>query len=229
MSSGIYKIENNITHNIYIGKAKDFDARWRQHKYEATHNRSNNHLYNAMKKYGIDNFTFSIVEEMSLTDYINFGAEKEKYWIEYYNAYQNHDNYNETSGGEGVNNWTPSLEWREKMSKIKKEWYQTEEGKLKAKQQSEMMKGKTLTKGIPHTEEWKKQHSEQVKGEKHPFYGTHQGGKKCLCIELNQIFESTRHAEQVLGISHTGIAAACRGEYKTSGGYHWKYIEKSED
>jgi len=48
--------------------------------------------------------------------------------------------------------------------------------------------------------------------------------KKCLCIELNQIFQSTREASQKTGIAHTGIAATCRGAQKTSGGYHWEYL-----
>jgi hypothetical protein len=63
-----------------------------------------------------------------------------------------------------------------------------------------------------------------MSGSNNPNYGKHSNGKKCLCIELNQIFQSTREASQKMGIAHTGIAAACRGTQKTSGGYHWKYL-----
>jgi hypothetical protein len=63
------------------------------------------------------------------------------------------------------------------------------------------------------------------KGDKNPNYGKHTQGKKCLCIELNKIFESAREAAKQMGVSHTGIIAACNGKQKTSAGYHWKYIE----
>jgi hypothetical protein len=63
-----------------------------------------------------------------------------------------------------------------------------------------------------------------MSGSNNPNYGKHSNGKKCLCIELNQIFQSTREASQKTGIAHTGIAATCRGAQKTSGGYHWEYL-----
>ena len=86
------------------------------------------------------------------------------------------------------------------------------------------MRGKQINKGRKHTEEWKKEHSRKMTGENNPNFGKHTSGKKCLCIELNQIFESTRQAGEVIGVSHQNIAAACRGDTKTSGGYHWAYI-----
>lgn len=223
--SGIYKIENKINHHLYIGKAKNIQNRWNQHKSQARLNKNKNHLYNAMREYGIENFDFSIIEIIPLEEYDEISSEREKYWIKIFNAYLDSNNYNETEGGEGVSGWVPDLEWREKQSQIKKEWYQTFEGKEKAKKQSEMMKNNTINKNRKHTEEWKKQHSEKMKGENNPNYGKHGRGKKCLCIELNQIFESTRQAAEIIGVGHQNIAAACRGDAKTSGGYHWKYIE----
>ena len=50
-------------------------------------------LYRAMKKYGIDAFHISLIEE---TDFPN---EREIYWIQQYNSY--HNGYNATIGGEG--------------------------------------------------------------------------------------------------------------------------------
>lgn len=226
MISGIYKIENKINHHIYIGKSKNIDNRWSQHKSTARLGKgTKNHLYNAIRKYGIENFELSIIEEISLEEYDNISSEREIYWIKYYNAYSDPNNYNETKGGEGGVGWKPSQEWKDKMSQIKKEWYQTPEGRAKAKRQSERMKGQSFTKGIHHTEKWKKQHSERMKGENNPNYGKHTQGKRCLCIELNKIFESTREAEKYIGVRHQNIAAACRGDSKTSGGYHWMYID----
>ena len=95
----------------------------------------------------------------------------------------------------------------------------------KAKKQSKQMIDKPpLRLNKKHTKKWKQQHSQDMQGNKNPNYGKHTQGKRCLCIELNKIFESTREAEKIIGVSHTGIAAACRGVQKTAGGYHWKYI-----
>lgn len=35
MSCGIYKIENNINHKIYIGQSKNIEKRWKSHIYGA--------------------------------------------------------------------------------------------------------------------------------------------------------------------------------------------------
>lgn len=58
---GIYMIKNKINGFSYIGQAKDIDRRWDRHKYDALHN-VDTYLYRAIRKYGISNFEFSIVE-----------------------------------------------------------------------------------------------------------------------------------------------------------------------
>lgn len=59
MKSGIYKIINNINNDFYIGSAKDLDKRKASHFYNLKTNRHiNNHLQNAVNKYGIENFKF---------------------------------------------------------------------------------------------------------------------------------------------------------------------------
>jgi hypothetical protein len=56
-----------------------------------------NHLYNAMRQYGKDNFLFEIIELCDNDN--NILNEREIYWINYYNSYET--GYNETRGGEG--------------------------------------------------------------------------------------------------------------------------------
>ena len=76
----------------------------------------------------------------------------------------------------------------------------------------------------------KKHHSESQKGEKNPMYGKTgalcPNSKQVLCIELNKIFGSTMEIEKELGINNSSISACCRGERKSAGGYHWKYIDE---
>ena len=65
MKSGIYKIRNLINNKVYIGKTKNFKKRFSQYVYDFREKRGsciNEHLMNAMIKYGFDNFEFSILE-----------------------------------------------------------------------------------------------------------------------------------------------------------------------
>lgn len=60
---GIYLITNNINGKKYIGQSKNLVKRWNNHKDEAKHNRSTLLIHNAMREYGIDNFSFDILFE----------------------------------------------------------------------------------------------------------------------------------------------------------------------
>jgi group I intron endonuclease len=94
---GIYCIENRINNKKYIGLSKDIKRRWREHKKKAFNKNSKEYhhaIYNAIRKYGLDNFDFKIIEECSQEEL----KEKEKYWINYYKAYEK--GYNMTRGGE---------------------------------------------------------------------------------------------------------------------------------
>ena len=96
---GIYKFENLINGHKYIGQSVDIERRYKDHIMRATNNFPSNSEYNsilhqAIRKYGIENFSFNIIEECNKSE-LN---EKEKYWIAYYNSYK--EGYNETTGGE---------------------------------------------------------------------------------------------------------------------------------
>ena len=79
---GIYKIENKINGKVYIGQSINIKIRWQQHKREANCNRRNAPLDNALSKYGLDNFTFEVLEECS-QELLN---EKEIFWIAHYKS-----------------------------------------------------------------------------------------------------------------------------------------------
>lgn len=88
----IYKIENLINHKVYIGQTNNPKRRFSEHRAKGYEINSNKVLYYAFDKYGIENFEFSIIEE---TENPN---EREKYWIQYYNSFEN--GYNMTEGGD---------------------------------------------------------------------------------------------------------------------------------
>lgn len=45
------------------------------------------------------------------------------------------------------------------------------------------------------------------------------------CVELNKVFWGSRNAANELGISHIGIIRCCKGKYKSTHGYHFRYAE----
>ena len=91
---GIYKITNLINNQVYIGQSIHIEERIRQHKTEYMKKGSENSLYSAIRYYGLDNFKFEIIEACS-PEALN---EKEIYWINYYNSFEN--GYNLTPGGQ---------------------------------------------------------------------------------------------------------------------------------
>ena len=97
MTIGIYKITNNINNKIYIGQSNNIEKRFTQHKSPtAKEHFPNMPLYDAIEKYGINNFTFEIIEECSL-DKLNI---KEQYWIQFYNSLVEQNGYNVRGGGQ---------------------------------------------------------------------------------------------------------------------------------
>lgn len=99
MISGVYKITNLINNKIYIGCSINIYGRWTDHKrfYSLESIPSYNYpIYRAFRKYGIKNFKFEIIEEVSPSQIF----EKEKYWIKYYDAKNPEKGYNCTDGGE---------------------------------------------------------------------------------------------------------------------------------
>lgn len=106
MSAGIYKYTNKINGKVYIGQSLNIEKRYEQHLYFA--NNINKLLAKGQKpiaideainKYGIDNFSFEIIERIPAekTDILD---DREIYWIDYYNSYE--DGYNNTIGGKSV-------------------------------------------------------------------------------------------------------------------------------
>lgn len=47
--------------------------------------------------------------------------------------------------------------------------------------------------------------------------------KSVFCIELNEVFNSITEASKGTGICLQSISMCCRGNYKTAGGYHWRF------
>ena len=96
---GIYKITNLVTNMSYIGQSINIQQRWREEKKRAFLENDSSYNYplsRAFRKYGIDNFTFEVIEECS-QEQLN---DREKYWITYFDTFYN--GYNQTLGGDSM-------------------------------------------------------------------------------------------------------------------------------
>lgn len=92
----IYKITNNINGKIYVGKTeRSIKERFQEHCNDCFRRKSEKRpLYAAFQKYGIENFSISLIEETDNP------IEREIYWIKELNSF--HNGYNATFGGDGT-------------------------------------------------------------------------------------------------------------------------------
>ena len=96
MRGFIYKITNTINGKSYIGQTiQNVKERFYQHCVtKCSKAVSNMAIHRAIKKYGKSNFTVEVIEEIDSTN-LN---DRERYWIRYYDSYNN--GYNSTEGGQ---------------------------------------------------------------------------------------------------------------------------------
>jgi group I intron endonuclease len=78
MTIGIYKIENLLTHKIYIGQSVHIETRWSEHCRPS----ANSVISNAIHKYGKDNFSFEILKKCKESELDKW----EEYYINFYNS-----------------------------------------------------------------------------------------------------------------------------------------------
>ena len=96
MRGFIYKITNKINGKSYIGQTiQNVKERFYQHcATKCSQAILNMVIHKAINKYGKSNFTIEVIEEVESTN-LN---DREKYWIRYYDSYNN--GYNSTEGGQ---------------------------------------------------------------------------------------------------------------------------------
>ena len=65
MTQGIYLIKNNVNNRHYVGQSKDIERRWNEHRHSTFNTNATDYetpLHRAIRKYGIENFAFEILE-----------------------------------------------------------------------------------------------------------------------------------------------------------------------
>ena len=90
---GVYKIENILNGNVYVGSSKDIYGRWVRHRNDLNKEKHHcPHLQASWNKYKEFNFRFEILEKTMLDDWKTL-CECEQKWYDYYEE-QNVVRYN---------------------------------------------------------------------------------------------------------------------------------------
>lgn len=212
----IYKITNLITNKVYIGQTtQKFKNRINKHK-ERMKNGKNTPLYNSLRKYGIENFKFEIIEEVSSKEELN---QREIYYIEKFNSFYP-NGYNLTKGGAGTFNYHHTKSDKEKMSKLKKGLFDGEKNPFYGKHhsQEQIEKWKEQRKGRKLSEEWKLKISKTRKR------------KPIIDIDTGELFASARDVARYYGKNPDGgtasaISNVCqkKPKYYTCLGHRFEY------
>lgn len=119
----IYRITSTINGKIYIGQSVDYQQRWRQHKAEARKDEPSMIINKAMKKHGINNFLFEVVDFAQ--NYWQADCLEQNYIKQYNSHIRNDKGYNVSLGGPVApksEEWLQAMqEWRESLSDEEKE------------------------------------------------------------------------------------------------------------
>lgn len=88
--SGIYKVTNIETKEVYVGRSVAVATRWINHikSAEGLEGVADSQFQRALRQYGVESFTWELLEEVSKEKL----AEREKYWITFYDT--THYGYN---------------------------------------------------------------------------------------------------------------------------------------
>lgn len=199
----IYKIQNKLNGKCYIGFDSNYPNRIRDHITESKKSRRNTKFYNAIRKYGWENFDITVLYQSKEFEHtLNV---MENHFITENDSY--HNGYNSTTGGErGFANHdcvkrkisdknkgkNLTLEQKEKISHIQKGVPKSEEMKNKV---SNTLKGHTVS------EETRNKISKALLGKSNPRTEEHQRklaiaitGKKRTPEQRQRISEKTKEA-----------------------------------
>lgn len=203
----IYQIQNDVNGKLYVGKTeRSIQERFQEHCRDAFREHYESRpLYRAMKKYGIEHFHISLIEETDSPE------EREKYWIETLGTFKN--GYNATRGGDGKTyldyDFIYSLYKNGLTIAEIHQQYQWDKGVIRKILESY---------GVSKKER-------QIRGAQARSKGSIIGMYDLHTDELIKTFPTRKEAYDYLGVpTNSHIREVCLGKRKTAYGYKWKYL-----
>lgn len=220
------------TDKYYVGQTVNPEKRFKRHINDTINKKDNSKFHRAIRKYGLENFIYCVLEDNVLRDNLNM---REIDWIEYYDSF--YSGYNLTLGADGAKGVIMTKEVRKRISESRKGKHLLEETKRKLsesgkgrpgywtgktrpeetrKKLSESHKGKpTWNKGLRYTfskeEKDRMYKSRKKKVNKYDLYGNY-------IQTYNSVAEAMEQNPKCVG-----IYGVCSGRSKQSGGFIWKF------
>ena len=239
MASGIYKIVHKESGKVYIGQSVDIDRRIKAHSNwikNPTRN-INRHLYNYAKKYGVDGFEFSIIEECD----ISILDEREMYWFEEFKdiCFNVRPSPVTNRGIKRSEEFCAENSERQKKrmaDPVKLEQHR-EMIRKRSKNPEWLNAMKEITKNRINDKEWleknQKMTSSKEVNDRRRITNFLSGASKPVAsytkddVFVNSYINISEAAKSLNG-SRSNIVTCLAGRIPTSGGYRWKYITKEE-
>ena len=99
---GVYLITNTVNSKCYVGQAIKLRNRLKSHISNYTNKRYDNPLYRAFNKYGLDKFTYQLLDVLEENDYKEARKQLDILEIKYIETYNSYNKgYNQTKGDDG--------------------------------------------------------------------------------------------------------------------------------
>lgn len=226
MSCGIYKYENLITHQVYIGQTINLAERYNKHKKNMKDLTHTEDFYVGLREYGFENFSYEILEEFEEfnQELLN---ELECYYIDKYNS-MSPNGYNMVPGGSngsGLAKGKPVYQF-DLFGNFIQDFCSAHEA---ARQTgidfssicSCCRKEKLNTKNFQWSYERNDEniadiHHKAVYRERRVLQYDKDGN-------LIQIYSTLSEAATISGVAKSMISNVCKGIGKTGGGFVWRY------
>ena len=235
---GIYKIENTINGKVYIGQSKNIEDRWRSHIRASKSKNSvgyNYYIHKAFRKYGIDKFAFSVIEECPIKE-LN---EREEYWIKQYKSTKSKFGYNLTNGGDNTANhlqrpiYQIDVDTKQIINEFKSCF---EAGRYIGKSQANIRHCCDKKYHFAYGYIWRfvdDYDPSEIKGNDLTSEKMMHGMKSKTIYQLDKItdqiineFINTQDASNKTGISRSAITNCVYRISKSAGGYKWSFKEE---
>lgn len=224
-SCGIYKILNKINNKCYIGQSIHIEQRWKEH----LRGKGNKPLLQDIQQYGIENFSFEIIElcEQKELD------EREKYWINYYNS--DETGYNVKDIGFNIYaikaTQKPIYCYDLNGNFIQRYISLAEAERLTGINNSNISRA-AKTNGRTKQYQWSYIFKPKINPYKRYIGNIGKNSIKAVIqydLEMNEIqqYNSITEASQKTGVNASSISGVCHFKRKTAGGYIWRFLKSA--
>lgn len=208
----IYSFKNKTNGKIYVGRTStSFKQRTQEHL-----RRSTTYFGKALKKYGIDNFDYQIIDTADTQEELN---EKEIYWISKLNSLIP-NGYNLCKGGRTSFGYHHTEETKKKISVTK-----LINGNMKGEKNHYYNKKHSDEIRQKMKEAWVNEERHAKLREQNKNLDRTYQQKKVINVDTGEVFDSIKEAAMKYHLKETHISRVCRGKRKRTGGFRWKYFD----